>query len=232
MSEKEANAATQNGRLRMARELADMSVAEAAKRLDLTPQALSQIERGDRRRERVPKDLLDQAATLYDVDRVWLGMGLGAPREDTAGNAKPATAGLAPTAGITVPIRGRAAGAILNGFAFDGQPIGLCPCPPGLRSARGIYAFYVSGDSMNPTHPSGALRFASENLPLRVGDTVVAIYAAPGKSVRPARIKIFRGRRNGKVILEQLSPAGTIEEPGDSIDEMHRVLTTNELFGV
>ncbi len=103
--------------------------------------------------------------------------------------------------------------------------------PPALEHAKDIYAIYVSGDSMTPAHNPGDLRFVHPHKACRPGDTVIVKTRAHAGDPEQSYIKRLTKRMPGKILLEQLNPPANLEIPTDFIVHMHRVLTTNELFG-
>lgn len=60
----------------------------------------------------------------------------------------------------SIQVLGTAAGSVvqhdIEGFAMNGT-VDYVRCPPALEGVPGAYAIYVTGDSMDPMHPQGAL---------------------------------------------------------------------------
>jgi phage repressor protein C with HTH and peptisase S24 domain len=136
-----------------------------------------------------------------------------------------------------VPVRGTAMGAILGESfegirLFDGEPIDMVRRPPALDHVDDAYAVFVSGDSMDPMHRPGELRFVHPNRPAAPGDTVVVVTRHWDGDPGQAYIKILRHRTADMILLEQINPAATIRIPLRFVVSVHRVLTMNELFGL
>ncbi len=103
--------------------------------------------------------------------------------------------------------------------------------PAALSGSRQLYAIYVSGSSMAPMHGHGELRFVDPARPARPGDTVVVQTRPSSETGGETLLKIFVGRKDDKTVLRQLNPEATVEIPNRHVVSVHRVLTTNELFG-
>ena len=137
-----------------------------------------------------------------------------------------------------VPVLGTALGSVLHtngergfeGFTIDMIPVQYARLPEGLAGQRDIYAIFVEGDSMDPMHPPGQIRFVQPHRPPAPGDTVVLQTRHWEYDPGQAYIKIFRRRSGGKVILEQINPRATLEVPAEFIIAIHRVATDNDLF--
>jgi len=104
--------------------------------------------------------------------------------------------------------------------------------PPALVGVTNAYAIYVTGDSMYPMHCQGDLRFVHPGRPPQPGDTVVVVTRSWNDDPGQAYIKIYRRRRGGMVVLDQLNPQATLEIPEEYVISIHKVPTMNELFGV
>ena len=115
---------------------------------------------------------------------------------------------------------------------FSGEPVDYVRRPPALMNARDAFAFYVSGDSMDPVHPHGALRFAQPYKPVNPGDTVVVLTRHWDDDPGQGYIKILRRRTGEFLILEQLNPHATIQIPIRHVVSVHKVPDLNDLFGV
>lgn len=131
-----------------------------------------------------------------------------------------------------VPVYGTAAGSLAGAFQFEGGVIDYVRRPPALIGASGVYALYVTGDSMSPEHRSGDLRFVHPGRPPRSGDTVIiqAKYREDGPV--EAFIKHFIRRNSEKIYTRQINPPAELEFETRFVVHLHRVLTMNELFGV
>ena len=183
-------------------------------------------------------DTLAKVALALQVPADWLLDGETATASDIPASAKhqqrPSTRIAARHPLPDVPVMGTAHGSIVSsgveGTIIDG-PIDYVRRPPALEQAKDIYAIYVSGDSMAPAHNPGDLRFVHPHKACRPGDTVIVQTRAHAGDPGQAYIKRLTKRLPGKILLEQLNPPASLEIPTDFISRMHRVLTTNELFG-
>lgn len=132
---------------------------------------------------------------------------------------------------MNLPVMGTAAGAREGSFYFEGGPVDYVRRPPALTNTRGAYAIFVSGDSMEPAHPAGELRFVHPGKHPKRGDTVVIQLKRDGDVIE-AYIKRLVGINKGKVIVDQINPPKTFEFAESEILYIHKVLSTAELFGV
>ena len=132
----------------------------------------------------------------------------------------------------TVPIIGVAAANFASGkLLVENQPIGAVSCPPALTQARDLYAFYVSGDTMEPEHRNGDLRFASPHMPSRIYDTV-AIHEAGSDGKTYLSLGHYLGNTADAIKIGKLNPHNeTIEIKKSAIVKMDKVLSVRELFG-
>lgn len=138
---------------------------------------------------------------------------------------------------LDVPVRGTALGALLDGqfegFDFFGSdPVDYVRRPPGLANVRDAYAFFVNGDSMDPAHPHGALRFANPHRPVSINDTVVVQTKKWESDPGQGYIKKLKRRTGAALILEQYNPPATIEIPVRYVVSVHKVPELAELYGV
>lgn len=134
---------------------------------------------------------------------------------------------------LDVPVMGTAAGSLERGaFQFDGGVVDYVRRPPALSGARDIYALYVEGTSMEPQYHAGDLVYVNPHRPARVGDIVVVQCRNGDHSPSEASLGIYRRRTEKVFILGKRNPSSDIELNREHISAIHRVLTTNELFGV
>lgn len=213
----------------------NLSAHAASLRADGSPSLIPNILNGRSSNPRA--DTLAKLAAVLQTTPEWLLTGKeGGSEVLVAPEVPPPATG--PT-GDRIPILGTAAGALIptngdsaqfEGFEIDFDPIGYARLPAGLSGQRSIYAFYVVGDSMDPMHQPGDLKFAQPHRPPAPGDTVVVQTRHWEHDPGQAYIKIFRRRAGGKVILEQINPQVTIQIAEEFIVAMHRVVPNNELF--
>lgn len=135
-----------------------------------------------------------------------------------------------------VPVYGIAVGGNDGDFSFNGEVVEYVRRPPGVRSARGVYALYVINDSMAERFYPGELIFVAPARTPSIGDFVVlqlfSLDNADREGGGPAFLKRLVKRTPTKTVVEQFNPAQHITFDNSRIKAMHRVLTTNELFGV
>ncbi len=139
-----------------------------------------------------------------------------------------------------LPVLGTAAGSFIetaDGQAFEGfeietRIVQYVKRPPALTDVSEAYSIFVDGDSMYPMHPPGELRFVNPHATVSPGDTVVVQTRTWEDKPGQAYIKIYRRRAGGYLVLEQFNPLATISIPQQYVLSVHKVLTTNELFGI
>lgn len=101
-----------------------------------------------------------------------------------------------------------------------------------MAGARDIYALFVEGTSMEPQYFPGDLIYIHPHKPPRYGDAIV-IQAAVSEAEMEATIGIYTKKTEKFVTIIKRNPANSeVQINRDTIISMHRVLTTNELFGV
>lgn len=134
-----------------------------------------------------------------------------------------------------VPVLGTAAGSVIKsvvGFQFEGGQIDMVRRPPALAGARDLYAIYVEGDSMDPVHPAGSLRFVHPHRPPLIGDTVVVMTKHHDGDPGQGYIKVLMKRTGTTLYLQQYNPAAVLEVPVQFVVSVHKVLTINDMFGL
>ena len=221
-----------------------LSAAAASKAATGNTDAIRNIQRAAREKPEggVSTRTLAALAPVLRTSVTWLLDGSGA--EHAEAQPKPAAEiELAPLAvpDLTmmpkdVPVWGTAMGSLVDGVEgvhlYSGSPVEFVRRPPGLMTVRDAYAFYVSGDSMEPMHPHGALRFAHPHRPASPGDSVVVLTRNWDDDPGQGYIKILRRRTGEFLILEQLNPRATIQIPVRHVVSVHKVPELAELFGV
>lgn len=134
---------------------------------------------------------------------------------------------------VDIPVMGTAAASHDKGaFQFDGGPVDYVMRPPALSGARNVYALYVSGDSMWPRYEQGELIFVHPDRPARNGDAVVIQRKTDEHMPMDAILGTLRKISGGVIRIQKLNPVAEIEFDEDEVVTMHKVLTTNDLFGV
>lgn len=176
---------------------------------------------------------LTKLAKALDVSEQWLLTGQQPP-EFTPAEVELPEPGSMPK---DLPVYGSAMGSVIDaGFEgieiFSTMPADYVRRPPALSRVPDAYAIYVSGDSMHPMHPHGALRMVHPHRPVAPGDSVIVQTRSWEDAPAQGYIKILRRRNGDRVILEQLNPPTVIEIPLQSVISIHKVLELNDLFGV
>jgi phage repressor protein C with HTH and peptisase S24 domain len=135
-----------------------------------------------------------------------------------------------------VPVLGTARGANGEG-AFDlnqtGGVVDRVLRGPGIAHSVGVFAIYVEGESMEPRHRPGELRYCDPNRPCRIGDDVVIVLdpVEPGRPPQ-AFLKELLRRTAHEVVTRQSNPEREVRFPAERVRQMIRVLTLNEVMGV
>ncbi|MBD9390155.1 XRE family transcriptional regulator [Agrobacterium sp. AGB01] len=182
-------------------------------------------------------DTVEKIATALDTTAEWL-MG----KEDKSEATVVAQSELAPAAASNpqqwimpndIPVRGTAAGSLLRGaFQLSSDAIDYVRRPPALMGAKDIYALYVEGVSMEPQYFQGDLIYVHPHKPPRFGDVVV-IQCGISHEDTEASIGILTKRTEQAIIITKRNPVNsTVEIKRANVIAVHKVLTTNELFGV
>lgn len=131
-------------------------------------------------------------------------------------------------------IRGTAMGSIIQegieGFHFEGSPIGYVKRPKSLLTIQEAYALIVTGDSMAPMHRPGETRIANPRRPTAPGDTVIAITKHWDDDPGQAYIKLLLRRTQRAIFLKQLNPEMTLEIPIQFVAGLHYVLTYDDII--
>ncbi|PTW53890.1 phage repressor protein C with HTH and peptisase S24 domain [Breoghania corrubedonensis] len=230
---------------RIDRRLADLGISrtEASLKAGLSRDGIRNLARST---ERTPRgETLLRLAEVLRASPNWLLTGEGdPPSTKTAATADKVQSTVlqadvrapAPSEmNRDLPVMGTAAGSIIKqnfeGFELGGA-VDYVRRPPALEGAKDVYAIYVTGDSMEPAHPAGELRFVHPHRPVQPGCTVIVQTRTWNDDPGQAYIKRLIRRSGTKVILEQFNPHATIEIPAEYVTALHRVLTMAELFGV
>ena len=180
-------------------------------------------------------DTLAVLAPVLETTAAWLMYGVDTPT--LTGDATPAVQ--APplparnTMPLDVPVMGTAAGSLARGaFQLEGGVVDYVRRPPALIGARDIYALYVEGSSMEPQYFPGDLIYVNPHKPPRIGDIVVVQCRNGEHTPEEASLGIYRKRTERAITIGKRNPVAEIDLSRDHVKEIHRVLTTNELFGV
>ncbi|WP_377299762.1 helix-turn-helix transcriptional regulator [Rhizobium sp. SGZ-381] len=132
-----------------------------------------------------------------------------------------------------VPVYGTAGGSLARGsFLVEDDVIDEVSRPIGLRSNRHAYALYVEGSSMEPQFSPGDLIFINPNRPPRTGEVVVVRYRSIEDNRNVATLGVLEGRSELSITLRKHKPAGSTVEIRREGAEIHKVMSTNELFAL
>lgn len=195
------------------------------------PEIIRNIRRGLSKNPR--RDTMEKLAGVLDCSFEWLATGRG-PVEPPAEGVEDGAPGMPARNQMAqdIPVLGTAAGSETAAFQLQsGSPIDHVRRPPGVASAVDVYAIYVVGDSMMPRFDEGELIYVSGNRPARPGDYVV-VQTADGNGEITAWCKRLVRKGGKSIVVEQFNPPKTFKIPVKSAAAVHRVLTTNDLFGV
>ena len=179
-------------------------------------------------------DTMRKVAAALGTTPEWL-MGLeGAAAPAISTDVRPANVPLPTRFDMPddVPVRGTAAGSHLKGaFQFTSDAIDYVRRPPALMGARDIYALYVEGSSMEPQYFPGDLVYVHPHKPPRVGDVIVVQAAVDDVNVE-ATLGVYLKRTEQFVVIQKRNPEAQVQLKRERVKAIHKVLTTNELFGV
>lgn len=131
-----------------------------------------------------------------------------------------------------VPVVGTVVGGSGGAFELNGSVVDYVRRPPGIERTRGVYALYVSGESMSPRYEPGDLVFLNPARPPRAGDYVVLeMFAEEPDQPGQAYIKRLRSVTPTAYIAEQFNPPAQIEYPIARVRQIIRIIPTAELLG-
>ncbi len=144
--------------------------------------------------------------------------------------------------GGQVPVLGTAMGSVIissdgatpvEGFELsEDEPVEFAPAPKHIASQKGIYCIRTAGDSMDPMHPHGKLRYVQRHREPNINDTVIVRTRTwdgdPGQSY----IKTLKRRTSTHLVLQQYNPPAMIEIPRKFVVFVHRVVPYEELISL
>lgn len=118
-------------------------------------------------------------------------------------------------------------------FMFNGDVVDRMRRPPGLAHASGVYALYVTNDSMSPRYFAGEPVFVSTKRPVAIGDfVIIQMHPDEGETAGRGFLKRLVARRGNKIIVSQYNPELEIEFDVREVKSLHRVYMPAELYGV
>lgn len=219
-------------RIREFRERAGLSQAALGAKVHTGQSQIDRLEKGERR---LTVDWLTRIAAALEIEPNDL---LSEPAAVGRPDNRQSPPSLPPRTEMPrdVPVLGTAMGANGEG-AFElnqtGGVVDMVLRGPGIANSRKVFAIYVEGDSMSPRHEPGELRYCDPSRPPRIGDDVVIVMAAkePGKPPQAYLKKLVR-RSASEIMTRQFNPEKEVRFPTDQVQQVIRVLTTNEVMGV
>jgi len=223
------------------REAVGLSESAAAKRAGLSADAIRNIRRALKEGKEgagISTRTLAALAPVLETTAEWLmtqqgeKVAIAPPPSDVV----PAATRHAPESmARDLPVYGSARGSLVDGVEgieiFSTTAVDYVRRPSVLVNVPGAYAVYVSGDSMDPAHPNGALRLVHPHRPVSPGDTVIVQTRHYDGAPPQGYIKVLRRRAGERLILEQYNPAAKIEIPVKYVVSVHKVLDMNDLYG-
>jgi phage repressor protein C with HTH and peptisase S24 domain len=223
------------------REALGLSESAASKRAGLSADAIRNIRRaleGGKEDGGVSTRTLNALAPVLETTAEWLmtqqGEKVAIPPPDS--DVVPAVVQhTSDRMDRDLPVYGSAKGSLVDGVEgieiFSTTAVDYVRRPAVLVNVPGAYAVYVSGDSMDPAHPNGALRLVHPHRPVSPGDTVIVQTRHYDGAPPQGYIKVLRRRSGDRLLLEQYNPAAKIEIPIKYVVSVHKVLDMNDLYG-
>lgn len=229
----------------------DLSQQQAADRIGIQRQTLSQAESGSNRMS-VSRETVRAIAASYgmDFDYLWslrndtrdilthdgaLSQNVSAVlthgSQSTVENAFPAPPSVQP-AGVRhdIPIRQTRRATEGDAMHLSETVVDYAPRSGGIERATGVFAFRMPGESMVPAIREGALLYVDTGRVCRPGDDVLLIIAGDEPLSFVRRLVSIS---DNSIIVEHFSPERqTTEYLRTAVRDMIHVLTINELMGV
>ena len=227
--------------LKAAREARGLSAKAVGANVNISAPAVYQWESG--KTEPSTENLFATAALLgIDAEAARRGevvtVGEGERRSPVESEVRPAPdlpdiRTLARTRGPKVPVLGIAVGGDDGDFTFNGETINFLSRPAALEDAKGIYALFVSNQSMKPLFADGDPIFVDSKRHPSIGDCVV-IELKPSQDGEPGAgfIKELVRRSASTVVVRQYNPEKELTFDMREVKAIHRVIPWRELLGI
>ena len=101
-----------------------------------------------------------------------------------------------------------------------------------MAGARDVYALYVEGSSMEPQFSQGDLIFVHPHRPPRIGDAIVVQTPVNHDDEIEATIGIFRKLTEKHIIIAKHNPPAEVQILRNGRTAWHKIMTSNDLYGV
>lgn len=131
-----------------------------------------------------------------------------------------------------MPVYGVVAGSATGSFTMTSEVVDRVRRPPGLAGATGAYALFVRGSSMEPRFFPGDIVYVAPHRPVRPGDVVVIQQREVESGHVQAWLKVLVQQDEKALRTQQYNPPATVAFPLNTVRNVHKVMTINELMGV
>lgn len=209
------------------------NIKKRIEELDLTPEGAAR--RCGLTRDYFRKLFERPHASPRGVTLAKIAQGLATTPEALMGSSAAPRAPMPPAGALPydVPVMGTAAGSHIRGaFQLTPGPVDIVRRPPALMGARDLYALYVEGTSMEPRFHPGDLIYVHPRKPPRVNDPVVVQCFDGSDDEIAAMVGIFLKWTPTHLHIAKYNPQSEVQILRETVKAVHKVLSTNELFGV
>lgn len=229
----------------------NISQVEIADRLEMTPQAISEIFRGNTNSPRKWRELAALLGIAEDEMRTLIAdagaeagraKGLLSFGHDTfapSSSAKLLAGGDARIIGtipppanrleMMLPVLGEAVGGSDGQYSFNGHILDYVACPPSLQNVPNAYAVYIDGESMWPRYKAGETVYVHPTKPSRRGDDVIVQIRPASEDMPPlGYVKEFVGWAGSDLVLRQYNPEGEIRFARDDVVSVHPIVLSGK----
>ncbi|TCR07217.1 helix-turn-helix domain-containing protein [Neorhizobium sp. JUb45] len=225
----------------------NISQVEIADRLEMTPQAISEIFRGNTSSPRKWRELAALLGIAEDEMRQLMKEASG---ESAAGKffavpSRVPTNGTSTGAGapdarimghiptnrleMMLPVLGEAVGGEGGEYSFNGHVLDYVACPPSLQNVPNAYAVYIDGESMWPRYKAGETVYVHPTKPSRRGDDVIVQIRPASEDLPPlGYVKEFVGWAGSDLVLRQYNPEGEIRFAREDVVSVHPIVLSGK----
>lgn len=221
-------------RIRIARTKAGLKQQEVANLFTISRNAVSLWETSKEKGGNAPTaDKLGIIARETQVRAEWLISGTG-PMDGDAPNTmlEPVDSSGRSTMQSTgsIPVMGTAEGGPDGLMEWNGEEIDRKPRPPFLADAKGAYALYVTGTSMEPRYHASEMIYVHPGKPIVPGAyVVVQFHKDEGGGMPYVWVKQFVERASKITTFLQFNPRKELKLPTKSILAIHRIVGSGEM---